>query len=152
MIYRDTDLAYLAGFIDADGFIAINRYCPRKNDSDGRYGYNLRIGAVNTQREVLEWIQNKFGGYIYKRKPSNPEKHRIAYAWYLDSKKAEAVLRLISPYLKRKKLQANIAIKFRETYDLSKYIHYENGKNIGLKIPEGIVEKREELRQEMKTL
>ncbi len=76
------DLAYAAGFIDADGFIAINRYCPRKK-SIREWEYNLRIGAVNTHKDILNWFQLKFGGFVYLRKPTNPLKHKPSYAWYV---------------------------------------------------------------------
>ena len=145
------DLAYAAGFIDADGFIAINRYCPRKK-SIREWEYNLRIGAVNTHKDILNWFELKFGGFVCARKVADPLKHNISYAWYVDSKHAEEVLKAICPYLKRKRLQAEIALEYRETYSRAKlkYIH-KSGKFVNTIVLSDILEKRKELRKQMKT-
>ena len=149
--YSLVELSYTAGFIDADGYISINRYCPRK-EKTGTYGYNLRIGAVNTNKKILLWFQRKFGGFIYKRQVIS-KKHKQTYAWYLDSKKAEGFLRKIYPYLRIKKDRADIAFKFRKTFDKTKYTYiHKDGKFIDSKVPSIILKLRVNLRDKLKFL
>ena len=148
--HTPVELSYLAGFIDGDGFIIAHSYCPRKNSQF--HQYNLTVGAVNTNKEVLDWIKKNFGGCIQTRKVKDVLKHKVSYSWRLQSKKAEKLLKHIYPYLKIKKPQARVALEFRKTFDLSKYIHYENGVHIGNKVPDNLLNKRLKLREQLKFL
>ena len=137
--HSEIDLAYLTGFIDGEGFIAINSSWPRK--CRDRH-YNLRVGAINTKREILDWIKVEFGGYVYQRKVKDVKKHKIAYAWYLDAKKAEELLKDVYPYLKVKRLQAEVAMRFRKTFE-----SHHNQHNYFLIFPE-----RMAIREELQSL
>jgi len=58
----DVNLAYAAGFIDADGCICV-RKCRKTRYARGYY-YNVYVNATNTKRDPLELLQFMFGGEI----------------------------------------------------------------------------------------
>ena len=144
------DLAYLAGLIDGEGSVIVNPYCPREGQRFKQY--NLRVLVVNTNKEILEWIKSIFGGGVYSHGKPESIKHKQCYTWNIDAKKAEILLREVFPYLKIKKPQAKVALEFRKTFNLSKYIRYENGIHVGNKVPDNLLNKRSQLREELKSL
>lgn len=97
----EVDRAYVAGFLDADGAImaTIERHTEKK------FGYRVRVQLKITQRDqlVLEWFQNHFGiGTI--------RQNRTTHDWIVrDVTEVKHLLGLITPYLKAKKSQAEIA-------------------------------------------
>jgi hypothetical protein len=108
-------LAYLAGIIDADGCIHIERFLDkRRNKSTYRYVLRLQIGV--TKRMLVDWVQENFGGStkIYRIK-GRTENRNDVYNWRISSGKAAEVLETILPYLILKQKQALTAIDFRKT-------------------------------------
>lgn len=117
---KRTDLAYLAGILDGEGSIQIRK----RKDRGMRRGfcYQLSISIANTNEWLVNWIHFNFEGGIY-RKPSLLPHHKQAYLWQATSKQAEVVLKLLLPYLRLKKPQAEIALQFQ-----SRKIHNSGGK------------------------
>ncbi len=70
-----------------------------------------------------------------------------------NSKHAEEVLKAIYPYLKRKRLQGEIALEYRKTYNSKrlKYTHVD-GKFTNTVVPSEILDKRRALRDQIKIL
>ena len=111
------ELGYLAGLIDGEGTISIQNLFTRKQKNYLSYQQkNLRVGIVNTNIEVLLWIASVFGGSVCKRGVKNKEKHKMGYFWCVSNRKAEEIINLVMPYLKIKKMQAEIGINFRKTF------------------------------------
>ena len=109
-----TDAAYLAGFIDGEGCVAISR----KTDPTMRagYGYRLYLAASNTNRPIIDYVRRITGvGFIYNmNRPS--KRHKQAYSWQVWSQQARGVLEQILPFLRIKRKRALIAIKFASTF------------------------------------
>ena len=130
--------AYAAGIIDGEGCIGIEK---STRGSDYRWRQNKRgyrmsvyVTVCNTNLELLEWLEQRFGGYIKE------ERHRHlgwkrAWAWRLCSIQAGNLLKLVIPYLIVKRRQAEIAIELQNTkiagkplsdeqdaYQISKYM------------------------------
>lgn len=100
-----TDAAYIAGFMDGEGSIMIQ---PKWN------AYSIRISAVNTDHEVMQWIVSATGiGRIYHRKRTNSS-HSDTWWWQCASESAESILSQIRPYLRIKAKHADIALEFQE--------------------------------------
>ena len=105
-----TELAYLAGMIDADGCVFLG--VQKSNRS-----FELQVCVAQADEEVPEWIYNRFGGQIYLRQPSkasygqNPQ-----FAWTITGRKAIRLLKKILPYMVLKKPQAELAIEYEITY------------------------------------
>ena len=126
------DKAYVAGFFDGEGYISIEKK-----------QLNLRVGIANTNKDIMEWIHINFGGQMQKVN-AEKYKHKPCYLWRASSKQAENFLKYIYPFLKVKKLRAEIAFKLRETFN------YENFNN--QKISPGIIQQRLDFRKQMLVL
>lgn len=107
---NDTDLAYAAGIIDGEGTILITHYKERPNRQAG-YRVVVEVGMCDSA--VPMWLYAKFGGRLKDYERPNI-KHRRVYRWNNADSKAVEFLRLILPYLKTKKAQAEIAIEYQE--------------------------------------
>jgi hypothetical protein len=104
------DLAYAAGLFDGEGSISIHPYMSR-----GHGYFKLVVTVANTNAAIVEWLSTMFHGVtsVQKRKD---ETHKIVYRWSMADRAAGRFLRLIYPYLKIKRLRAELGISFRETF------------------------------------
>lgn len=105
------DRAYIAGFFDGEGTIGL-----RTSHSNDRRtpSYTLRARISNTNKDILIWIQLIVGyGHIHCCKQIKDYKPQFEIAW--SGKIASELLLQLYPYIKIKKLQAEIGIKFAET-------------------------------------
>ena len=136
---KNARLAYLAGFFDGEGCIAIIK---GKNHL-GNVQYSLIVIVSNTSDYILHLYKLSFGGRIQKRKHKKPE-WRDCYVWELSSTRAYDFLKCVYPYLILKKAQADLAFEFQENQ--SKY----DGSN--LKLSDKEISMREEQRILMQDL
>lgn len=98
---NNEQIAYLAGFIDADGTISIRR---------DRKKYKPHVSIYNTDRPVMEYFHKLIGsGPICNHKVVSP-KHAKAYSirWEYDT--ALEIVELCYPYLHVKKEHAALLI------------------------------------------
>ncbi len=104
----ETDKAYIAGLIDGEGYISIFRHFhPKRKISS----YRVSVGITNTDRELILWLYSKLGGhFVDGRNTRDNWKMRYDVIWY--SRKARTVLDMVLPYLKSKKLKAEIVLEF----------------------------------------
>jgi len=114
MKYIETDLAYAAGFLDADGCVTVSR-CPMKT-AVGFYSYRIGVLVSNKVPEVPTWLAEVFGGSVKLQLPSKSSLSRQKsfppmYTWCLYNNKGADFLELIAPYLKIKKQRAEAAIR-----------------------------------------
>jgi hypothetical protein len=87
----DFDAAYAAGPFDGEGSVTLTRNHPLRWPSP-------QVPVASNDREVLEWLQARFGGVITTKKPRLPT-HSVSFDWKLTDRKALAFLGLIRPYL-----------------------------------------------------
>lgn len=81
--------AWLAGFMDGEGYIGLY---------PNRSVYRARIGLSNTNREVLEVVQDKLGGHLGKGFLGK-DNWKVRYNWELGNYKALCyVLPRIEPF------------------------------------------------------
>jgi len=106
---RMTELekAWLAGFFDGDGNIHIYRR-KRKNKEGYSVTCHLKIVIGQKDKKILEYIHKLVGYGIFYQLGSG--------FWHLEFsfKRAERFLREILPYLKVKRLEAQLGIQFQE--------------------------------------
>lgn len=129
----EIDLAWAAGFFDADGSINIS-----VKHTTSRYGvkyetYFLNLYAAQVVEEPLLKLQGLFGGNINIRPAVG--NRRSAFVWNAASSTAAKAVEEMYPYLVRKVKQADIALEFAST------ITRKSGRT-----PDAILEKRKELR------
>jgi len=105
----DTTLAYLAGILDGEGCFNIYRGGKRP-----RIDYTGRLYVVSTDRVLIDWLQEHFGGFTYTREVRIEWKTK--YEWILERSKSVEVCRAILPYLVIKKPQAELLILFQQSF------------------------------------
>ena len=109
----DVENAYVAGIIDGEGNISMKK--------DAGY-YNLSVAVTNTDKEVLEFIANKFGKNIFEIGVRKGRKR--CFRWIIGGEPAVKMLERLLPYFIIKKKQAMIGIR---TYGASIKEKYELG-------------------------
>lgn len=100
------NIAYVAGFLDGEGYIGINKT-------------TLQVKTTQCRKEVLEQLRDEFGGSIsdhawnMTRGPNN----RMAWEWSVANQKACNLLEQCLPYLIVKRKEAEFAISFWKAED-----------------------------------
>lgn len=113
-MWKDTEIAYLAGIIDGEGSI----YIQRRITKAGYISYFPRFQVVNTNQKVMEWIENTFGGNLYKKpRTKHNTKWRLCFEWFTTVEIMDQLLPLIIPYLIIKKEHALVMMQFRSTFN-----------------------------------
>jgi len=95
----ELELAYIAGFIDGDGFITISRH-HGTSTYNGEPIYYVMVGASQREPEILEWIKSKVGGSIRPWSQNGHKQHR----WNMFNRKAMELCFRLEPYSISKKL------------------------------------------------
>jgi hypothetical protein len=111
-----TKFAYLAGLIDGEGSFCISRV----NTSFG-YSFARCIVVANTDKKVMKWLVQNFGGRVKVFALRNPEKHKRRLQWLPNgTKNLENLVLGILPYLVIKREQAKVFLEFiREDRSMS---------------------------------
>ena len=110
ILISQTELAYLAGFIDGEGTITLNY----RRDRDS---FQPLISITNTDKMIIEWLANIFsGGGITEYNSTHThsfkyENRKTLYVYQL-GRQSEIVklLESILPYLKVKKKRAELLL------------------------------------------
>ena len=106
---KKTDLAYMAGIFDGEGSICLRRVA-RKGMHQC---YLLEVSVGNTNEWIIQQFKFAFGGFAGVNRHGT-KNHQVYWQWSLAAIKAGDFLKIIYPYLKIKKPQAELAIKFQE--------------------------------------
>lgn len=101
-------LAYLAGVIDADGYITINR-----STRKGVVYFGAVIGVSGTRRQPHDLAASLWGGTVSYYQPKNP-RHRGQYQWSRQGSAAAGAIAEVTPYLRIKIEQAWLAIELND--------------------------------------
>ena len=114
--YTITQIAYLAGIIDGEGSIYIGNFSC--NPKTGAKYYQTNMEVTNSDKGLLDWLYNTFGGRIYEyTEKQTPKNHRCTYyRWIVTGNCLTHLCDLLLPYLICKKRQCEIMIKMRSTY------------------------------------
>jgi len=110
----ETDKAYVAGFFDGDGHVSIMLY--------GNH-HSIGVGISQKTRGILDWIQEAYGGKIYKcsARPYEdsihlyPTKHQWVIYRAVD---VDKFLSDILPFVRVKKAQVLLGIEFCKTVNI----------------------------------
>ena len=146
--------AYLAGLIDGEGYIGIQKQT-RKHNIDG-YGYMGVLKICMTDKYLIKWLSDSFGGYFGERIGKDGRKD--SYEWCLrHERNVKPVLDKVFPYLKVKRKQAEVLKKFFGTFNPNAYKIVKNrlgnnGTGYHKELKTEIKEYREKLYLELKQL
>lgn len=143
-----TDLAWAAGFLDADGCVKIQRLAQKSSKNPA---YSLRISVGQTRREPLEKFQLLFGGTIYERKMARLT-NGVLFEWGLSAENASKALTRMLPYLVLKRDQAKLGIEFHQGLNEYRASDLFTGVGRGHQTPPKEMKRREKFHSQMKLL
>lgn len=107
---KDMDLAYMAGMLDGEGCISITKIRPKNtNRHNLSYGLQIRISMVDKSIPLLFLFV--FGGSLREVNYSH-KGYRNQWRWAVSGELAVRSLEMLMPYLRSKKNEAELAIKF----------------------------------------
>jgi hypothetical protein len=106
-MWTQSQISYLAGIIDGEGTFYIGRTGKK---------WNSRLLIVNTDKRLIDWLQNNFGGLVYSRKSLKNPTWKTKYEWILEKAKILPICEIVIPHLICKKEQADLMIKFRQSF------------------------------------
>lgn len=101
-------LAYLAGIIDADGYITVQRSLHA-----GRRYFGPKVGIADTRREPHDLAASVFGGKVGCYKPKNGI-HLPQFQWSRSGTATNSVIEAVLPYLRIKVAQDEVAMEMQE--------------------------------------
>lgn len=116
------DKTYLAGCIDCDGYITIKRdtYKLRKVGDASTPIFYERVGFKQVSPEIVDMLHEAFGGYRSIQKPS-AKNGKPLYSWEARNLQANLCIKVLLPYLRIKKRQAEICMELRESIERTKH-------------------------------
>lgn len=110
---KKADIYYLAGLFDGEGCVTLgkanNNYTPT---------YHLNVNIVNTNEALIRWVHSVVGKGGVSQKTRENDHWKDCFTWKVNGEHAVEFIKRIYPYLKVKKAQAEIAIKYGETIKL----------------------------------
>lgn len=119
---RQATLAYFGGFFDGEGCITL--YSTHSGPNK-RLQYTGRVSLEQAHEEVIEEMAEVFGGsYKLRKKYKENLGTRKTYEWSITGLRLAEFLKLILPYLRVKKQEAEIAIKYCQTKDYTLRAQY----------------------------
>lgn len=109
---KKEELAYAAGIFDGEGHISLMRLA-KPSRKLARPAYGLDVQVTNTDRPVLEFFRDRFGGRV--KSHSMVEGRKPTYRWQVTGKKIDNFLVRVQPYIRIRKLQVKYALDFRKS-------------------------------------
>lgn len=110
---RDIDLAYLAGIVDADGYVTATM-----STHKGRLYFGAQIGITGSCREPHDLASELFGGNVTSHQPSGLHSHhKRQYHWQRSGTRAVPIIRALLPHLRIKADRAHLVIDLQEKVD-----------------------------------
>jgi len=111
-MWTSEQLAYMAGIIDGEGSIGIEKQ--KANGKQRKHDYYcLRLRVYNTNFELITWLLNNFGGNYFKNTKYKGRKQ--CYSWTLFGDNLLQVITACEPYFIVKKNLIEIVMEFRKT-------------------------------------
>jgi hypothetical protein len=112
MTLATTDLAYMAGVVDSDGYIGVHRntYAMRVRGDATAAVYQPRVQVKQVELGAIDLLAETFGGHRYVA-PATATKGRPLHGWTVHSAACRPVLEALRPYLRIKHRQADNALE-----------------------------------------
>ena len=108
-------VAYLAGLIDADGYIGITKSKPLPGNTKNPQ-YSLTVNVTNTSREMMDWLEEHFDGTVYSRKMPDNKNWKQCYNFIATHQRGKRLLELVKDYLVIKKPQALLGLELMNNW------------------------------------
>lgn len=142
--------AYTAGVLDSDGCITIY-----KTTSGGKTPnpvYSIRVFVNQVTGQTVDFLVGFWGGNVRYR-PDPRRNHHGQWVWSIHCSKAYEMLKKCLPFLRIKRKQAEIAIRFKEYKRRAhgKRLRLGHGKGTG-PFPPKVYQRLEAYKQQMHEL
>jgi len=108
-IVSQLDLAWASGFLDGEACIHLARV---KRTCGNGVNYRLRVAVSQNCEDTLLELQRILGGGFMTRVRRTMQHTRQIYNLVLDGRAAIAAIIAVEPYLRRKRPEAHVAIRF----------------------------------------
>tara|TARA_R110000868_G_C10943864_1_gene767308 strand:- start:2000 stop:2833 length:834 start_codon:yes stop_codon:yes gene_type:complete len=105
------DFAYLAGFIDAECSLDINRAMQKRGTTPT---YRAQLQCNNTKSPFFYWASQRFGGQFHFLNKSHIKNCRNQMLWRISNLQIDPILQGIYPFLVHKKPICEQMIKLRK--------------------------------------
>jgi hypothetical protein len=147
--YTVAQLAYMAGIMDGEGTFYIGNYSGNRLNGDKHY--QTIIAIASTDQSLIGWLHNTFGGSTREYTPNQMAKNsrKQVYRWQATSNRLLHICEEIMPYLVIKKRQCEIMIEIRRTFH---DLHNIKGRQHVQNLPKGVLELRQSLMEELRSL
>lgn len=97
-----TELAWAAGLFEGEGTVRINKATWRNLG-------HLCVSVCNTDREVVEFFQVRWPGYLKPATGLRPDQ-RPAWVWVIAARRAAAFLRDVAPFIQTTRVAGKIKV------------------------------------------
>lgn len=144
----EEDFAYLAGFIDAECCLNINKSHPKNNPNPT---YKILLQCNNTKSPCFKWLSERFGGQFHFIDKSKYVNYRNQMTWRLSAASLAKILPKIHYSLKHKKPVCEELINFQKTIIPLKGTISRNSPSFGI-FYKPILEERERIFHKIQTL
>ena len=98
---ENSDVAYIAGLIDADGCVTYKQYMRKRSNNKKAYPtWSVRIEINMTDKPVIQWIHETLEVGTFGEKPPGKGQmgRKMQYRWRCGFRDALYVAKLIWPY------------------------------------------------------
>ena len=119
---RDVDLAYLAGVIDADGYVTATR-----SERKGRLYFGAQVGITGSRRQPHDLASSIFGNRVTAHRPTSNPKHLTQFHWQVGGAAASPIIQALLPYLRIKRDRALLVLDFQAELDEAREHRPEGG-------------------------
>src|SRR5205807_7611595 len=106
----EMDKKYIAGIFDGEGWVRISR---QKHPKYNHIRYQLYTGVNMVCPDVVSALHKQFGG-TFSISPRRKNTHRTLFVWVTSGHGSVRFLKTILPYLRIKKVEAELGIQFME--------------------------------------
>jgi len=110
----DNIFAYTAGYLDGDGCFSLGKF-----QSENRTRYRAQIIIISTDKKVLEFFKQTYGGLVTTQKKAR-ENYKEIYRYSTQGEKAHFICKGTIPFLIEKRKQAELFCEFAETSNRNK--------------------------------
>lgn len=110
-----TEAAWVAGIIDGEGCVSINKSCKSKSKTKPQYThFSLRLRVTMVHKPTILRLQELCGGIVYCPKLQKAS-YRVAWGWCLSGSAVTPVLDAIAPYsvTKREEIAFGLMVRTR---------------------------------------
>ena len=131
-MHTETELAYLAGFIDGEGCFFIGIFDTKSAAGNIARNYHTYIKICNTDANVMQWIAKTFDGTNYNQFKATDRSRKfdkIIYNIQFTGQNLNELLPKIYPYLIVKKHHCEIMMRMRSTFEKDRRLSKQSKSN-----------------------